>query len=325
MRLSFVSVAASVMLLGACATSPGPHRETANVAQADAAPVQKVVEPVAAVEPAVTAEPAVKPVPETPQAPLPVREEPSPVEPAVFAKPPAKPPVAAKPKTSRPVPEKTSPKSSPAPIEAPAPAVEADSSNEITRVMGTVELVAGAGQTLTADEMSQVVVYFVPDSVKSTAKPGRYLIYTHNKQFEPESLVVPLGSTVSFPNQDEILHNVFSVTPKSSFDLGVYGEGKSAEYTFKKAGLVLINCNVHHAMQANVLVVDTPYIVSPGKDGRFSLDNLPAGSGKLMLWHPRANVQEQAVRLPMSAPISLRMVLSKPRFVEHVNKERKPY
>ena len=126
--------------------------------------------------------------------------------------------------------------------------------------------------------MRHAVVYYVADQGAAACRPGRYRIYTHNKQFEPESMVIPLGSTISFPNQDEILHNVFSVTPKSSFDLGIYGEGKSAEYTFKKTGLVLINCNVHHAMQANVLVIDTPYFTSPGQGRPIRTGGLPAGT-----------------------------------------------
>ena len=194
-----------------------------------------------------------------------------------------------------------------------------------SNVQGQLELIAGSGQNLSSDEMTHAVVYFVPDSTKAAAKPGRYRIYTHNKQFEPESMVIPLGSTISFPNQDEILHNVFSVTPKSSFDLGIYGEGKSAEYTFKQTGLVLINCNVHHAMQANVLVIDTPYFVTPDQDGKFQLGSLPAGSGKLMVWHPRGNIQSKSLLLPVNGPVLLKLALTKPRISEHLNKERKSY
>ncbi len=194
-----------------------------------------------------------------------------------------------------------------------------------SRIQGQLELIAGRGQSLDADEMSQAVVYFIPDTPIAAAKPGQFQIYTHNKEFEPASMVIPLGSTISFPNQDEILHNVFSVSPQSSFDLGIYGEGKSADYRFKKTGLALINCNVHQSMQANVLVVDTPYIVSPDKQGRFKLANLPAGGGKLAVWHPRANVQEQIVRMPLAKPVSLRLDLTKPRITDHLNKERKAY
>ena len=320
MRPLTACVAACVLLLSACASNPG-SREDTDASHMEASTNSALSQPEPASEPEIIREPEVTPEPP----PLrPGAEQPQ-SSPAQAAEPSAKLAPPAKATPPRAVSAKPSPSAPPALAKEPVNPVEAGSTAEWTRIQGTVDLVAGPGQTLAADEMGQVAVYFVPDSAKANAKPGRYLIYTHNKKFEPESLVIPLGSTVSFPNQDEILHNVFSVTPKSSFDLGVYGEGKSAEYTFKKPGLVLINCNVHHAMQANVLVVDTPYLVSPGKDGRFSLENLPAGSGKLMIWHPRANVQEQILRLPVSAPIVLRLVLSKPRFVEHMNKERKPY
>jgi plastocyanin len=205
------------------------------------------------------------------------------------------------------------------------PSARASAVEATAALSGRIELVAGAGQSMAAADMAGAVVYFVPDAAGARAKPGRFTIYTHNKQFEPESLVIPLGSTITFPNQDEILHNVFSVTPASSFDLGLYGEGKSAEYTFKKPGLVLINCNVHHAMQANVLVVDTAFIARPDAAGRFDLGSLPAGPGKLMLWHPRAALQTEPVSLPVAGPLALKLVLNKPRITEHLNKERKPY
>lgn len=316
MRLCTASIVASVLLLAACVSNPAV-REDVNANKGDRAAI-----PVAA-EPELSTETAIEPEPK-PEVTRPVAAQPAPVPPKA-AEPPAKPVPPVKPKPPRPVPTKPLPVSPPPPAVAPETARDVKVNGDLIRIEGKVDLIAGAGQSLSADEMGQVVVYFVPDSAKSSVKPGRYLIYTHNKKFEPESLVIPLGSTISFPNQDEILHNVFSVTPKSSFDLGVYGEGKSAEYTFNKSGLVLINCNVHHAMQANVLVVDTPYMVSPGKDGHFVLDKLPPGGGKLMIWHPRANVREQGLRLPVDGPIALHLVLSKPRFVEHMNKERKPY
>lgn len=326
MRLSTASFAASVLLLAACASNPS-IREGIITNQSDPASMPVVNEPVLATEPAIKAKPEVKPESVSEPQPLVTR---APKEQPVTAssqeaQPLAKPAQPTKPIPPRVVPKKPLPASPGTLVQASDAPREIEGMSNFARIEGKVDLVAGAGQSIAADEMGQVVVYFVPDSAKSPAKPGRYLIYTHNKQFEPESLVIPLGSTVSFPNQDEILHNVFSVTPKSSFDLGVYGEGKSAEYTFKKPGLVLINCNVHHAMQANVLVVDTQYMASPGKDGRFALDKLPTGGGKLMIWHPRANVQEQVLRLPVDTPISLNLVLSKPRFVEHMNKERKSY
>jgi hypothetical protein len=118
---------------------------------------------------------------------------------------------------------------------------------------------------------------------------------------------------------------VFSVTPGSEFDLGLYGEGASADYKFQKTGVILVNCNAHHVMQANVLVVDTPYYTHPGKDGHFELANLPAGGGKLTVWHPRGALQSQATAVPSAEALALSLSITKPRIAQHANKEGRAY
>lgn len=335
-----ISIVAALLLLCACATGPRPpseDRRAGATAARPQAPARELVPssqaaPVAAeaspseraesAEPSIAAVPAAgeesgEPSTKTQPAPTPQPKanRPSPIEPvrkpSTRATDTAAPLVAAT--------AASTPPAEPQPARAVAAAVEAGA------LRGTLQLVAADGQVLGAGEMRHAVVYYMADQGAAPARPGRYRIYTHNKQFEPESMVIPTGSTISFPNQDEILHNVFSVTPKSSFDLGIYGEGKSAEYTFKQTGLVLINCNVHHAMQANVLVIDTPYFTSPENDGTFEFKNLPVGSGKLMVWHPRAAIQASVQRIPASGPVVLRLALTKPRISEHLNKERKPY
>ena len=327
------SVVACVLLIAACAAGPKPDSGTARPpSQIEAPAAPKPTAPPAALDPPAagidgeTATPAEKPLSREPASvsASPAEVRPSSPKPAIVAAPVVAPAVKAKPaKPAVPAVPATRP---PAPVAVAKPSSDSSEANVAAgRIEGRIELVAGSGQSLDADEMSRAVVYYVSDSTKTRIKPGRYQIYTHNKQFEPESLVIPLGSTISFPNQDEILHNVFSVTPQSAFDLGIYGEGATAEYTFKKTGLVLINCNVHQAMQANVLVVDTPYVASPGTDGHFELANLPSGTGKLMVWHPRATIQSQPVTIPQSGEVSLRLTLTKPRISEHLNKERKPY
>ena len=208
-----------------------------------------------------------------------------------------------------------------APVAVPKAVVAAASGS--SRLTGHVDLTSDSA--VSADEIAAVAVYFIPDKGAVHAKPDRYLMYTHEKQFDPETLVVPVGSTVKFPNRDEILHNVFSATAGSQFDLGLIGEDGSGEHTFTKPGLILVNCNVHSAMQATVLVVDTPFFARATRDGQFSLEGLPAGPGKLTFWHPRAGFQSVAISLPVLAPIEQSIRLTKPRVEAHMNKEGKPY
>ena len=115
-------------------------------------------------------------------------------------------------------------------------------------------------------------------------KPTRAKIDQKNKRFVPHILVVPTGSTVSFPNRDNIFHNVFAVFEAKTFDLGMYPKGQSREVTFDKAGIVSVLCNMHSGMSAYVVVVDSPYFTKTDKKGAFKLD-VPPGTYRIHAWH----------------------------------------
>ncbi len=89
------------------------------------------------------------------------------------------------------------------------------------------------------------------------------------KAFTPHVLAVPVGSTVDFPNDDPILHNVFSVSGENRFDLQLYKRPKSGSWTFQKPGVVRVYCNIHPQMSAIVLVTDSPHVAKTAADGSF--------------------------------------------------------
>jgi len=104
--------------------------------------------------------------------------------------------------------------------------------------------------------------------------------------FRPRILVVPAGTSVEFPNHDSLFHNIFSVSPAKSFDLGRYGRGESKRVTFDKPGLVNVYCKLHPNMAAYVLVVPNRAFARPDSTGRFVLPPLPKGRYVLNVWHP---------------------------------------
>lgn len=182
---------------------------------------------------------------------------------------------------------------------------------------GVVHLVAMAGQQIDAQDMGNTVIYFMPMAGAPHPRPGTFTIDMHHRMFHPSMLVIPLGSTVRFPNRDKYLHNVFSVTLGSQFDLGLQGYGQVGQHTFTQPGLVLINCNVHPSMQATVLVVASPYIARPAANGQFTLSNLPLGPGTLTVWQPRAGTLTRHIDLPLTTPLVLRVVVTQPRLLPH--------
>lgn len=179
-------------------------------------------------------------------------------------------------------------------------------------VVGRVELSAGPRQQILASEVADTLVYFVPETKPAPPAPGRFTIDTHSKGFLPGVLVVPQGSEVAFPNRDSILHHVFSRTPGAEFDLGFYPGGQSRSQVFRKPGLNVVSCNVHHGMRAMVVVMSTPYYTRPDADGRFRLERLPDGPGTLVYWHPRGRAYSEKLVLPTPQPRWQRLVATKP-------------
>lgn len=107
-----------------------------------------------------------------------------------------------------------------------------------------------------------------------------------NLTFVPHILPVLAGTTVAFPNSDEIRHNVFSPSP-SKFDLGTYPRREIRYHRFDRPGPVTLLCNVHLEMSAYVIVTETPYFAVTDKEGRFTLKDVPPGKYVLKVWHER--------------------------------------
>jgi plastocyanin len=184
------------------------------------------------------------------------------------------------------------------PIEAPSPPARS--------LSGTLRLVGEDGQVLTDEiDLSDAVVYFNPDRPVPVEPAGEeVLLSTSRRQFVPRVVVVEAGSVVRFPNEDPILHNVFSSSPGNRFDLGLYGRSEGLTHRFDEPGLVRVFCNVHSRMSAHIVVVDTPFHTRPDSEGRFRFDALPPGPGRLTAWHERSD----PVQIPLEiGPSDLRL------------------
>lgn len=191
------------------------------------------------------------------------------------------------------------------------------------QVSGRVTLHGAHGQQVAPNEAAETLVYFVPAS-GARARPGHFTVYTHNRDFSPEAMAVPQGSTVTFVNLDDVRHNVFSVTPGSAFGLGYQGSGEKALHAFTRAGMVLISCNVHHSMELDLLVVPTPFAVLASADGNFHLHGLPAGSGTLHFWNPRAQPVSLSITLPTDKPVTQALLATRPHLTTELNADARP-
>lgn len=163
---------------------------------------------------------------------------------------------------------------------------------------GTVSAVAQAGlvsgritiqekNNAPSTDLGDAVVYLEGQGV--SLAPARFEITISDKTFSPHVLVVPVGTTVAFPNHDPFDHNVFSVSDSNSFDLGLYGRGEGKATVFRYPGLVRVFCNVHPRMVALVQVMATHHFAQSGADGSFTITGVEPGTYKLHVWHERAS------------------------------------
>jgi plastocyanin len=145
-----------------------------------------------------------------------------------------------------------------------------------------------------AYERSHVVIFIDADL---PARPATATLEQKNRRFEPDLVIVPVGSTVSFPNSDPIFHNVFSLSKQKAFDLGNYPKGQTRAVTFNKPGVVLVNCHLHSNMAASIVVTPNQYVVRPDGNGRFAFHDVPAGRYSFVAWHKTAGYFRQMVTI----------------------------
>jgi plastocyanin len=133
--------------------------------------------------------------------------------------------------------------------------------------------------------VSDAVVYARSGAMTARASK-RSVIDQQDKQFIPYVTAVQVGTSILFPNKDNIRHHVYSLSPAKKFELPLYAGVPAEPVLFDKEGFVTLGCNIHDWMIAYVAVVNTPYFKVTGNDGHVSLKDLPSGHYNVTVWHP---------------------------------------
>ncbi|MBI2213146.1 MAG: hypothetical protein HYU52_05820 [Acidobacteria bacterium] len=194
-------------------------------------------------------------------------------------------------------------------------------------VSGSVSFLTKRGQKPRIDDS---VIWLEPVKVAGLPKvvAGSYAVASRSKTLLPHIVVVPIGSTVSFPNEDTITHNLFSVSKPNDFDLGFYKRGTSMTKKFDHAGVVNVYCNVHPDMSAVVHVMSTPYFTKANPQGAWSIEGVVPGSYRLNAWNEIGGSVIADVEVSKSGVVGqLKLTIDtrQHRKTRHLNKEGKPY
>jgi plastocyanin len=187
------------------------------------------------------------------------------------------------------------------------------------KIKGTVEV-----QGLRTPE--NVVVYLtkIPQKDVDLSK-AKFVMDQRNLEFVPHVLVVPVGASIEFPNDDQVAHNVFSLSRTKSFNLGSYKAGESRTVVFDKTGIVELRCDVHAEMAAYILVMENPYFAVTDKNGNFEIPDesylkqagleapadLAPGNYDIKTWHEKLKTEKISVVVPEGGDVTVELRLKR--------------
>jgi plastocyanin len=129
------------------------------------------------------------------------------------------------------------------------------------------------------------------------AQPTKAIMDQVNLAFVPDVLVIPLHSSVQFPNSDAISHQVYSFSNARKFQLPLYRGKPYPPVVFDQPGVITLGCNIHDNMLAYILVTNAPFFGRTDNDGAWTAPSLPEGSYQLRVWHPLLNEPKDLERI----------------------------
>ena len=176
-----------------------------------------------------------------------------------------------------------------------------------------------------SEDKSGVVVYVTGYS--EPAPKTEAILEQENEKFAPRLLPIVAGQSVSFPNRDRLYHNVFSVSPSTSFDLGQYKSSDPPRtQVFPTPGLVPVYCNIHPDMISYVVVLENRAFAVTGEDGAFELRGVRPGKLALTAWMPGAQRETREIEVAPGGALTVDLELSQTQTTPpHLRKDGTPY
>ena len=152
-------------------------------------------------------------------------------------------------------------------------------------------LLLGEGQT-----MGNVFVYIKKGAPaqKYTAPADPVVIDQKGCMYDPHVVGVMVGQPVKILNPDGTLHNVHALSKVNpEFNLAMPKFRTETTKVFDKEEFMFpIKCDVHPWMGAWVTVMSNPFFAVTKEDGKFKIDNLPAGTYTVEAWHEKLGPQD---------------------------------
>jgi len=161
----------------------------------------------------------------------------------------------------------------------------------------TSEIVAAVADSR-GKPVADAVVVAVPveANVRIVARMRDAVVDQVGKEFVPRVMAIFVGTTVTFPNHDNVRHHVYSFSPAKRFELPLYSGVPAQPVVFDKPGVVVLGCNIHDWMIGYIYVSESPYFAKTASDGKAVISDLPPHVYTVRVWHPDQEEAEDATR-----------------------------
>jgi plastocyanin len=152
---------------------------------------------------------------------------------------------------------------------------------------------------------SNAVVWLEAPNAPGSPQTQKVVLHQRSLTFAPHVLAVRVGTTVDFPNEDRVFHNVFSFHDGKVFDLGIYPVGSLKRVVFSEPGVSRVFCNIHPHMAGYVVAVDSPYFSAVDQGGAFTIRAVSPGTYTYRAWRPGGPILSGSVVIQAASVLDI--------------------
>ncbi|MBS0375757.1 MAG: hypothetical protein JSR73_14355 [Proteobacteria bacterium] len=146
------------------------------------------------------------------------------------------------------------------------------------------------------------------------AAPATAIMDQRDRAFVPRVLVVGVGTSVDFPNNDSVSHQVYSFSAAKPFQLPLYKGTRHPPVVFDREGLVVLGCNIHDQMTGYIVVTGAPFFGMTDAAGGYRSGTVPEGDYDVTVWSPliadAATTLTRHVHVAAGGPTDVRVRLA---------------
>ena len=130
-------------------------------------------------------------------------------------------------------------------------------------------------------------------------------------RFKPSVQVIRAGG-LEVVSSDPVLHNTHGFYGRrTAFNLALPNKGTRIPVELTRSGMVRVECDAHGWMLAHIYVADSPYYALTGKDGSFSITDIPPGDYTLVTSQSFLGDTETAMTVKSGETVKLSVELKK--------------